>query len=328
MKKMVIIGAGGRTGTLFAFELKNSADVLGVAREKEVKMVRESKLFVQRKGKIPELFKEKIIEDVKFEEEIKTDILFLTTKNPVSKPIKYYYQKLKKELPTLLISQNGIAAIEDTKKVLREIFGQEAEKVRVIRIALFNPVDRKEKEGRVHIKYFLPIRIAISKVWGEKDAEDIVEVFKKADFQIKEFSQKDAKDLEFSKLFLNLIGMAAATRGVSVREGFQDKEIFIEEIEALREYIKVVKKAGGGFLNFPNYPVKLLTFLFAQLPMSILLLLKGILASIISKGRGGKPKDLDEIDYYNGAVVKLGKEVGIVTEVNNRIYQRALEKIS
>jgi ketopantoate reductase len=301
---------------------------LGVAREKEVTMVKEKRLLVERKDKASEPFKGKIIKDIDFEKEIKPDIIFLTTKNPITEPIKYYYQKLKKGLPTLLISQNGIAAIKDAKKALKEVFGQDGEKVRIVRIVLFNPVDKKEKGAKVCIKYSLPIRIALTKAAGEGGIEDIVDIFKRAGFEISQLSQKEARNLEFSKLFLNLIGMAAASRGISVREGFENKEIFIEEIEALREYILSVKKSGGQFLNFPHYPVRLLTFLFSQLPISILLLLRGIIAKMISKGRGGKPKDLDEIDYYNGAVVDLGKEIGVETKVNNRIYQRSLKKIS
>lgn len=323
--KIAIIGVGGRTGTMFSFELRNSAEILGVAREKEVRLVEEKRLYIV-KGENPQLFEGKVIRDTEFG--IEPDIIFLTTKNPVSGPIKYYYSKYKTKIPTLVISQNGIAALVEAKKALKEVLGEKAGEVRTIRLVLFNPIDKKESENKVYIKYSLPIKIAFSKASGKGDTKDIVEIFKKAGFEFKEFPQKDAQNLEFSKLFLNLIGMAAASRELSVKDGFGNKEIFKEEVEALKEYIKAVKSHGGKFLNLPHYPVKIFTDLFSFFPTSILLPFRNIISKIVSKGRGGKLKDLDEIDYYNGAVISLGTKTGVKTPVNEKIYQRVKEKAS
>lgn len=328
-KKITIIGVGGRTGTMFAFELRNSAEVLGIGRKKEIELIKKGVLFIERGGEKPEKFEQKVIQDIEFREDIKPDLIFLTTKNPISSPIKYYYQKLeeKETMPTLLISQNGIAAIEDAQKSLKEIFGNDSEKIRLIRIVLFNPVDRKELESKIYLRYSLPIRIAISKVSGLGEIKDIIELFERAGVEVKEFPPKEAKNIEFSKFFLNLIGMAAASQGFSINEGFKNKEIFKEEVLSLREYIKIVKKSGGRFLNFPHYPVKSLVILVSRLPMIFLSVFRNILAKLISGGRGGKPKDLDEIDYYNGAVVNLGKKIGVEAPINEKIYKRVLDKL-
>ena len=327
-KKMAVIGVGGQTGTMFAFELRNSADILGIGREVEI--IEEKRLYVEREGKSPGLFKEKVIRDVEFHENLEPDVVFLATKNPVSPPIRYYYQKFKnkEKIPTLLISQNGIAALLDTKEVLKEIFGKDSEKIRLIRMVLFNPIDKRKVEDKIYIKYSRPIRIAMAKVAGEGGIGDVVEVFKMAGFEIKEFPPGQARNLELSKLFLNLIGMAAATRGFSIEEGFKDQGIFREEVETLKEYIKVVKTSAGQFLNFPHYPVKFLSILFGWLPIKFLLPFKNIIARIVSQTRGRKPKVLDEIDYYNGAVVNLGKKTGVKTPVNERIYNRGLERLN
>ena len=326
MKKIAIIGVGGRTGTMFAFELRNWAEILGVGREKEVTAIKEKRLFIERKGET-ELFKERVIKDIEFEEEIKPEIIFITTKNPIGPVVKYYYQKFRENIPTLLISQNGICPIEDAKEALREIFERESEKIRLIRIILFNPLDKKEEGDKIFINYSLPIRIAMAKVSGPGNIEDIVEIFKKSNFEVFEFPQKEVKNLEFSKLILNLIGMAAASRGFSIEEGFKDKEIFKEEVKAIREFVKVVKISGGKFLNFPHYPVKLLTVFF-NLPICFLSIFRKNLAKLISEGRERKPKDLDEIDYYNGAVVELGKKLKISTPINEKILKRVKEKLS
>lgn len=321
MKKVAIIGIGGRTGTMFAFEMRNSVEILGVGREKEVKEIKEGKFFVERNNEI-EIFKERVIRDIEFKNGIFPEIVFLATKNPISPIIKYYFSNQKiKENFTLLISQNGISAIEDAKESLKEIFGNDFEKIRLVRIILFNPVEKVEKEGKIFIKYSLPIRIAIAKVFGPGKIEDILKIFKESNFEVFEFPEKEAKNLEFSKLILNLIGMASATHGLSIEEGFENKEIFREEIGALREYIKLVKIFGGKFLNFPHYPVKLMTILF-NLPLFFLSIFRKKLARLISQERRGKRKDLDEIDYYNGAVVELGKKLKIETPINERILKR------
>jgi len=327
--KIVIIGIGGRTGTMFAYELENFASVLGVGRETDVGTIRQKKLFVQKKDKEPELFNVKVVKDSDFSQGINPDIIFLATKNPVSSVIKYYFEKFKgKKIPILFLSQNGIEALEDSKEALEEIFGEKAKDIKIIRAVLFNPIDKKKERDNTYIKYSLPIRLAVLKAQGEGDIKDLVEIFKKASIEVKEFSQKEAKNLEFSKLFLNLIGMASASRGLSIKDGFKDKEIFKEEVGSLKEYIRVVKVAGGRFLNFPHYQVGVLSIVLSLIPTIFLLPFRTFLAEVVSKERGEKPKVLDEINYYNGAVVSLGEKIGIKTPVNKRVYERALEKLN
>ena len=327
--KIVIIGIGGRTGTMFAYELENFASVLGVGRETDVGTIRQKKLFVQKKDKEPELFNVKVVKDSDFSQGINPDIIFLATKNPVSSVIKYYFERFKgKKIPILFLSQNGIEALEDSKEALEEIFGEKAKDIKIIRAVLFNPIDKKKERDNTYIKYSLPIRLAVLKAQGEGDIKDLVEIFKKASIEVKEFSQKEAKNLEFSKLFLNLIGMASASRGLSIKDGFKDKEIFKEEVGSLKEYIRVVKVAGGRFLNFPHYQVGVLSIVLSLIPTIFLLPFRTFLAEVVSKERGEKPKVLDEINYYNGAVVSLGEKIGIKTPVNKRVYERALEKLN
>ena len=122
--------------------------------------------------------------------------------------------------------------------------------------------------------------------------------------------------------------MASASRGFSVKDGFSNSEISKEEIEVLKEYVGVVKANGGKFLNFSHYPVKFLAHLLESIPANFFLVFKPLLVKIVGQKREGKPKDLDEIEYYNGAVVNLGKKMGIKTPVNERIYKRVLEKLA
>lgn len=330
-KRIGIIGVGGRTGTMFAFELKRITDILGIGRN--IENIQRKKLFIEKRGKQPEPFEGKVITDFQFPSfEFLPEILFLTTKNPIGETVKYYYQKIKEYclsakrpepyFPTLVLSQNGITAGEDALNALREVFGPDYKKIRVIRLILLNPVDRKKVDEKIYITYSLPIRICFGKISGPGNLQDIALIFKEAEFEVKQFPPEEIKNLEFSKLFLNLIGMASASQGFSIKQGFQNSEIFREELRALKEYIKIVRASGGEFLNLLNYPVRLLTFLFDILPTDFFLPFKNYFAGLMSRGRKGKVKDLTEIKYYNGAVVNLGRKIGTPTYINQKILDR------
>jgi len=328
MKKIAIIGVGGKTGTMFAFELKKAAEVLGIGKEKEIEMINQKRVYIDRDGRL-ELFEGKVVKDTEFKKDFQPDFILLATKNPVGPAIKFYYPKFKgKKIPALLIPQNGFSPLEEAKNALKEILEKEFEKVKIFRLFLFNPIQKKEIKDKIFISYSLPIKIALTQASGQEGIEELIKIFKKSHFDLEVFPKAEAKNLEFSKLFLNLIGMASSSREFPVREGFSNSEILKEEIEMLKEYIKVVKTAGSKFLNFSHYPVKFLTHLLELIPTNLLLFFGPLLVKIVREKREEKPKELDEIEYYNGAVVKLGKKLGIETPVNERIYKRVLEKLN
>jgi len=319
-KKIAVIGVGGRTGTMFCFEFKDVADVLGIGREIE------KQILVERKKTQSEPLKGNIVLDSNWSlDDFSPDIIFLATKNPIGRIIKYYYSKIREKniFPTLVLSQNGIAAVSDAVSALKKIFGSDYEKIKVVRLSLFNPIGRKETENKMKIIYSLPIRISFGKVSGQGDLKDIQSLFKRAGLQAREFSPDKVKEMELSKLFFNLIGIPSATRDLGIKQGFENSEVFREEFKALKEYIQAVKKSGNSFVNFPKYPVKWLALMIQVLPIKLLLPFRKSIAKIIAQGREGKPKDLAEIKYYNGAVVDLGRKAGILTPINQKVVKRA-----
>lgn len=325
MKKIAIIGIGGRTGAMFAQELKKSNSVLGVGMEKEIEGIRRGNLFLKINKKNPEAFKAEMINDSEFKNSPTPDAIFLCTKNPIALVIKYYYQIIKErggKIPTLFISQNGITASDEAKNALKEIYGEEAEKIQVIRINLFNSVGREVINEKVYLNYSLPIRLVFGPVSGSFKKGEVKSIFDGTGIEVEEFSSRNVKNMEFSKLFLNLIGMASASHNLSVEQGFQDLQVFKEEVEMIREYDRVVKAEGGRFINFSKYSVGLMAFLYKFLPMEFLAIFRKQLGGIVEKGRKGKKKDLDEIEYYNGIVVNLGKKDRIPTPINGKIIER------
>jgi ketopantoate reductase len=325
MEKIAIIGIGGRTGTLFAEQLKRSAEILGVARAQEIELIKAKKLLVRKRGFEAQAFEGKIIEDKNFAAEATPDYILVSTRYPVHPVVKYYYQTVKEKngkIPALILSQNGFEVIEEAVSALQEIFQGEASKVQIIRLNLFNAVDGVKTGDKLCLKYFEPIRLVFSSAFGPIDTAGFREILMKAGVEFKEYQRKDCRDMEYSKLFLNLIGMASASWGKSVQNGFKDKNIFQEEIAALREYAETVKLAGGRFINFKHYPVKNLSDIINYMPMPLLVVLRNILGGLISKGRGDKPKDISEADHYNGAIIKLAQKFGAQTPVNIKIYNK------
>jgi len=304
---------------MFFQELKDSFDVWGISTKEDIDLIKKGKVWIKKDNEKSPL-EGNLISGEEFN--LSLDFLFITVKNPVSPIISFYFKIIREKklkLPAIFLSQNGIEAGEEAISVLKEIFEEKVKEIPIFRISLFNPVDKEREEERIYISYSLPVKMAISQIHGPKI--DVSSIFDKEKFHVFFVDSKNSKNMEYSKLFLNLIGIPSATYGFTVKEGFWKKEIFKEEILALREYKKIVKMYGGKFLNFPGYPVKLFSFLIS-LPISFLMPFRQILATKIEKKREGKKKDLDEIDYYTGAILKLAKKIKVKTPINSKILER------
>ena len=322
--KIAIIGADGRTGAMFAFELQKIADVLGVGRK--IDEIKKKEFFIEKQGNIPEVFQGKVVSESQFPDGFLPEIVFLTIKNPVGPAVKYYYRKFKEKgfaFPVLVLSQNGIVAGSEALTSLKEVLGEKMEEVQVIRVSLFNPVDRKTVGNKIYTGYFPPVRLSFGVISGPKETIKIKEVFKKAGIEAEEVLPENVRNMEFSKLFTNLMGIPSAAYGLSVAEGFKNPEIFKEEISVLKEFVKTAGAAKLGFLNLKKFPIKFLAFFIYYFPLPVLIFFRNRLAKLTDKGRKGKPKgNLDEIDYYNGEVVKMGKKLGIPVPVNEKLLEK------
>lgn len=328
---IVVVGIGGRTGSMFANELAGFANIIGVGMEKETKAVLAKNILIEA-GERP--LQPLEASAITFEEYQKTaknlapDYIIIATRNPVGRIVKSYYQPLAgaKILPALILSQNGLSAISAAQAALEELFGKSAKDIAIIRVSLLNPIDAKTRYDKTVISYRLPIKLGYGAV-GNSYAGGIADIFKQSKIKAQNFNGKKILAMERSKLFLNLIGMASASRGLAVSRGLKDSQVFFEEVSMLREYIAAVEKEGGSFATLGNYRVGQMAFLIKKTPLFVLTALKPMIAMTVAKNRNEKPKDLAEIDYYNGEVVKLGQKNGVKTPVNEKIIAR-IQKIS
>ena len=347
IRTIYVVGAGGRTGMLFCRELQNAARMIGVAFPAEIENIKSGKAKIARGKNPPEIFTAELVPPEDFGAAIvrnAPDFLWLAARNPVDKITAFYYRHFANQhnFPALVLSQNGLSAAADAKKGLQEALGQDADKVAIVRVSLINGVDlNTDGDGTLTIGYKLPIKLGFGTVKtyiGDTYASSsaslgLGEIFEKAGVKAREFRGKEVLAMENAKLFLNLIGMAAATaqgsgeptaavENTDVGAGWRDKEIFKKEIAMLRELVLAVNAARGGFAaKLGGYPVKLLARL-ALLPVWWLAPWRGVLAAAIAKGRN-RPKDLSEIDYYNGEAVRLGKKANVPTPANEAIIAKA-----
>ncbi len=328
MKKIIyIVGIGGRTGAMFCRELQGACDIVGIGMAREAQMIAAGDLKLSRGGAGPEALKAEVVQPDEFAKSIEKkypDFIWLAVRNPVAAAVKFYYSQFKgkEKIPALIISQNGLSAIGDAHTALEEVLGQDADKVIIIRVSLINGIDLIIEGGTSVIQYKIPIKLGFGAVSGQ--SADLREILLTGKIKIQEFQGADVFKMENSKLFTNLIGMAAAVNGLTVSVGFRDKNIFAQEVAMLKEYVVATKKSGGGFLDdYAGYSIKFLAGLML-LPVGLLMPFRTIFGCVVAKGRN-RPKDLSEIDYYNGEVLKLGKQYNVPTPVNETIVAKAKE---
>lgn len=129
----------------------------------------------------------------------------------------------------------------------------------------------------------------------------------------------------WSKLLLNNLGNGLeAMTGLTVGECMDHKELRIIGIHILREGYRVIRKAGIILAPLPGVPVSMLKVI----SMSPLLIASRILrssmgslktvSSTLQSLRRGRPT---EIDYLNGEIVRLGKQLRVPTPCNSKVVK-------
>ena len=144
----------------------------------------------------------------------------------------------------------------------------------------------------------------------------------------------DYRAMKWSKLLLNIVSNASsAILWMTPAEIYADPRLFRLEMRMVREVLAVMRAAGIRMVNLPGAPTAWLARLTRALPDSIL---RPLLQRSIARGRGDKmpsfyydvpradgapaarssARPRCEVEWLNGAVVTLGRQLGIATPVN------------
>lgn len=138
-------------------------------------------------------------------------------------------------------------------------------------------------------------------------------------------------EMKWSKLLTNLLSNAtSAILNLPPAQVFAHPGLFKLEMQQLREALNVMRAASIGVTDLPGTPVRLLA-LGARLPF---VLAQPLMQRAVGGGRGGKMPSFhidlhsgrgkSEVDYLNGAVVRLGEKTGIATPVNRLLRDTLL----
>jgi len=137
--------------------------------------------------------------------------------------------------------------------------------------------------------------------------------------------------MKWLKLFVNFNNCLPAVIGRSMQETFADKDFCLLSIRLLKEGVKVVQEAGIELLSLPNFPVERITGLAAMpedqaagiIQKTLTTLSKVPLdGSILQSIKRGKPS---EIDFINGEVALVAKNIGVAAPLNSRIVEMVHE---
>lgn len=213
------------------------------------------------------------------------------------------------DMPPILCLQNGV----DNEAVLGRVLGGG----RVISGTVTSAIGRAET-GRIIVQRQRGVGVAD----GHPLSTRLVSALNEAGLNARLYPS--ALSMKWSKLLTNLIANASsAVLDMTPAEVFAHPGLYRLEIAQLRETLAVLATAGIPVTDLPGTPVKALAFA-ARLPV---LLSKPLLKRGVSGGRGAKMPSFhidlhqgrgkSEVDYLNGAVVRMGARLTIPTPANS-----------
>jgi 2-dehydropantoate 2-reductase len=215
----------------------------------------------------------------------------------------------------ILTTQNGIG-VED---ILSNYFSKEKIITGIVMFgATFYPPNKviHNFEGELVLGSFF--KKEIEKLNGIK--EILEKVFKV-------YVLKNIKRAKYLKVFINLNNAIAACLGISMQEAFSNLKVSTLAIRLLKEAYYVVKNSNIELEDLPSYPKERIEKLvnmpqekgakiFSQIMCS--LSKEPLYGSILQSIKRGKKS---EIDYINGAIVKLAEENKLEAPLNKKIVE-------
>ena len=142
----------------------------------------------------------------------------------------------------------------------------------------------------------------------------------------------NASAMKWSQMLTNLIANAtSAILNMTPAEVFAHSGLYRLEMAQQREALAVMRAMGIPVVDLPGTPVRLLAAGARYLPAR---LSQPLLQRSVIRGRGGKMPSFyidlhsgrgqSEVDYLNGAIVRLGEQHHIPTPVNRLLRDTLL----
>lgn len=306
---IAIIGAGAIGSIVAAYLTKAGQDVTLIGRAGQVEAIQNDGLKVKGVRGV-EIIQVKILPRLDKEYDL---VIFTVKTQDIEAAVSANMEFLKRSL--ILSSQNGVQADHHLKKYFPQenifssivMFGSTYVRPGEVTFNFegdwiigrpFEPVDDKVKEIAPVLKAAFPIVIS----------EDIV-------------------GMKWLKLFVNLNNCIPALIGKSMQETFSDMDLCRFSIMLLKEGVDIVQKAGINLVSLPQFPVERINGLVNMPIEQASGIMNKTLTALSKEPLYGSilqsimRKRTSEIDYINGEVVRLAKQLQVEAPLNSKVVE-------
>jgi 2-dehydropantoate 2-reductase len=211
---------------------------------------------------------------------------------------------------TLLVVQNGLGGIRVAREVLpgSPLLGG---------LALF--ATSYLSPGRITVTAALPIVLGAAEGTPRAELERVAEVLRPA---LPVELVDNLKGAQWTKLLVNHVNALPAITGLSVQQTVADPALLRVLAASLRETVRLANRIGIRFTGLQGFPGWALPWI-GRGPLA----LAAIMPRVLAKRMGEVPNpgstlqslrrgQLTEIDFLNGAVVRVAHEHGLDAPVN------------
>lgn len=304
--KTVIIGAGAIGSVVAGYLTKAGQDVTLIGRESQVKAVQEHGLKV-RGVRGEETIGIKILPRL----DQKYGLVIFTVKTQdIEAAVDENRGFLEDSL--ILTSQNGVRADRHVKKYFPEdkVFSS---------IIMFGATYVRPGE----VTFNFEGDWIVGKPFGPSDAavNEIAAALKTA-FPV--VVSEDIAGMKWLKLFVNFNNCIPALVGKSMQETFAEIDLCRLSIMLLKEGVEIVRRAGINLVSLPQFPVERMTGLINMPIDQAAGIINKTLTTLSKEPLYGSilqsimRKRASEIDYINGEVVRLAKQLHIESPMNSK----------
>jgi 2-dehydropantoate 2-reductase len=221
------------------------------------------------------------------------------------------------QLPPVLCLQNGV----ENEAAIADVLGNQ----KVIPGSVTSAIGRGAV-GEIILERLRGVGIAA----GHPLSGSLIEAFNQAGLNARLYAS--GPEMKWSKMLTNLLANASsAILDMTPAEIFAHQGLYRLEIAQLREALAVMDAQNIHAVDLPGTPVRLLTWIIRSLPLSVS---RPLIARSVGRGRGGKMPSFhidlhggrgqSEVDYLNGAVVRIGERTGVATPVNRLLNETLL----
>jgi 2-dehydropantoate 2-reductase len=308
--KISVIGAGAIGSVIGGLLSKAGEDVTLIGRKHHVDAINQNGLILDAESS-KMVIQAKAAENLDF----KPDLALLTVK---AQDVVSSVRKVQPFLSSTLVvtMQNGVRSDDQVEGLLGK------ENI-ISSVVTFNGQFLEPGKASYSIP-FSKTALLIGEPFGNKGSrlQTLSALLNKA---IGTDISEDIRAAHWTKLIWNLQTSVPAITGLSYQDSYQYPEVRELAISLLKEGLKVIKAAGIKTANVSGFPMEPIeTIARESLPMASTMLKKigeslgrvPVLGSTLQSIKRGTST---EVDYLNGEIVNLGKNMGIPTPINSLI---------